>query len=152
MTSHLDSGSDFESRFAEYQETVLVFRDLVIDLREPVSSEARAALRTLGLARPFGIFTSFNPRGSNLPEEENAERLKQLEQDLAEAGLDFVKVDGCSPDRSHCECSYAVETSRDEVIEMAKRWEQIAIFWWDGTSFWIYGALLDTQPLELPDL
>ena len=35
------------------------------------------------------------------------------------------------------------------ALDIARRWEQIAIFWWDGSKFWIQGAITDGH-LELP--
>jgi len=61
-----------------------------------------------------------------------------------------VRVDACSPDRSHCECSVALKGTLDRVIDMAKRWEQLAIFWFDGSGFWIYGAIEPIRPIKLP--
>jgi hypothetical protein len=37
-----------------------------------------------------------------------------------------------------------------KAIELARELEQVAIFWFDGKRFWILGALLDTDPIELP--
>jgi hypothetical protein len=44
----------------------------------------------------------------------------------------------------------ALVGSKSRAIEIAKRWEQIAIFWFDGHSFWIYGAISDAEPIKLP--
>ena len=133
-----------------YSETVLVFDgepETVIDLREPVTPEKR---RELGLGQPFAVLTSFNPRGENIAAEENARRFAQLEADLQLLGLEYVTLDGCSPDRQHCERSVAVKVDRSVALGFARRWEQLAIFWWDLERFWIYPALVVMEPLPLP--
>lgn len=105
-----------------------------------VPPATRTALAAIGLGAPFGVLTAFNPRGIELDEADNSRRASELETELVSLGLEFVKVDCCSPDRSHCECGVAVIAPRDQVLEVARRWEQIAIFWWDGAMVWIYGA------------
>jgi len=76
--------------------------------------------------------------------------MKELEAELESSGDAFVRVDACSPDRSHCECSVALKGTLDRVIDMAKRWDQLAIFWFDGSGFWIYGAIEPIRPIKLP--
>jgi len=44
----------------------------------------------------------------------------------------------------------ALKGTLDRVIDMAKRWEQLAIFWFDGSGFWIYGAIEPIRPIKLP--
>ncbi len=139
---------------SSYSETVLVFAgepQLVIDLREPVSAATKRALGTIGMDEPFAILTSHNPRGKVLDAADNTRRLGELEAELRSVGLDYLVMDGCSPDRSHCERSVAIKVDRSEALRIAERWEQIAIFWWDRERFWIYGAILPIgPPMSLP--
>ncbi len=120
-----------------------------MDLRERVAPATRDALAAMGLEGEFGVLTAFNPRGIDLPADENTRRMSQLESELTSLGDEFVRVDACSPDRLHCECSVALKGDRDRAIDIAKRWEQLAIFWWDGSRFWIHGAITPGS-LELP--
>ena len=142
-----------DERWSSYPETVLYFAgdpEIMVDLRIPVEPAVRNGLKATGLDKEFGILTAFNPRGKDIGEDENNRRLKELEAELGSSGDSFVRVDACSPDRSHCECSVAMQTSFERAIDIARRWEQIAIFWWDGSSFWIYGAIEDIEPIKLP--
>ena len=146
-------GKQRTDRWGSYPETVLIFAgdpEVLLDLREPVPPATRKALAALGLAESFGIVTAFNPRGKDLPADENARRARALESELRGAGDDFVRVDACSPDRSHRESSVALKVSRDRAIDLARRWEQIAIFWWDGSRFSIEGAISDDDAMMLP--
>jgi hypothetical protein len=139
--------------WSSYPETVLVFAgeaEMVIDLREPVPPATKDALRAVGLGEPFSILTSYNPRGEKIASEENERRFEEMTAELRSAGIEFVVMDACSPDRSHCECSVVLKGDRDAAIDIAKRWEQIAIFWYDGGSFWIYGAISEVEPIQLP--
>jgi hypothetical protein len=146
------SGISEELR-SSYSGTVLYFPEhppLVIDLGEEVGPTLRNALATLGLAEPFGVLTAFNPHGANIEEAENELRMTKLEMELSKAGDSFVRVDACSPDKTHCERSIALRSSRARAIQLAKQWDQLAIFWWDGSTFWIYGAIADCDPIRLP--
>lgn len=142
-----------DERWSSYPETVLYFAgepEVMVDLRIKVAKPVRDGLAAIELDQPFGVLTAFNPRGVDTSSEENTRRMKELEAELSSAGEFFVRVDACSPDKSHCECSVALRCDRQRVIDIAIRWEQIAIFWWDGTSFWIYGAISDADPIQLP--
>ena len=37
-----------------------------------------------------------------------------------------------------------------KAIALAREFEQVAIFWFDGKRFWIIGALMEADPLMLP--
>jgi uncharacterized protein DUF3293 len=137
----------------KYPETVLIFSTrppVEIDLRAIPSESALSKLKTAGLPGQFAIITAFDPRGQNLTPAENEERRRSLDKKLSALGHRFVRVDCCSPDRSHCECSAAVAMRQEEAIALAKELEQVAIFWFDGGRFWILGALVDTDPMMLP--
>jgi hypothetical protein len=75
--------------------------------------------------------------------------MKELEAELTSSGDDFVRVDACSPDKSHCECSVAIKGDPERALDLARRWNQIAIFWWDGNQFWLKGAISPGE-LSLP--
>ena len=137
----------------KYPETILSFSTtppVEIDLRAIPSAEDLAALGRAGLANPFAIVTAFDPRGENLSAAENEQRTRDLERRLAKNGHCFTSLDCCSPNRSHCERSFAVEMPQQEAIELARELEQVAIFWFDGQRFWIVGAMVKTDPLMLP--
>jgi hypothetical protein len=68
--------------WAEYPETVLKFAidpEISVDLRVPLQQPIRKALRLIGLNGKFAVLTAFNPRGENIDEEENRNRLARLE-------------------------------------------------------------------------
>jgi hypothetical protein len=136
-----------------YPETILDFATtpaVKIDLRNVPSEAAVAALKSAGLGQPFAIMTAFDPRGENLSRTENEERTKELETRLSSSNYRFERVDCCSPDGAHCECSLAVAMPQEKALDLAREMEQVAIFWFDGTRFWILGALAETDPLMLP--
>lgn len=137
----------------KYPETVLQFSGIApirIDLRAVPGTADIAALANIGLGEPFVVMTAFDPRGDNLSREENDERAALLEKRLHEMGHEFVKVDACSPDGRHCECSVAVRMPKAQAVQLAREFEQVAVFWFDGERFWIIGALTETDAMMLP--
>jgi hypothetical protein len=39
---------------------------------------------------------------------------------------------------------------QSKAIDLAREMEQVAIFWFDGKRFWIFGVVVETDPLMLP--
>jgi hypothetical protein len=139
--------------WARYPETVLSFSTtpvVEIDLREIPSETTLAQLKLTGFGEPFAILTAFDPRGRNLSPDENEQRKRELDRRVATSGYRFARVDCCSPDRSHCECSVAVVMPQANALNLAQELEQVAIFWFDGKQFWILGAIVETDPIMLP--
>lgn len=139
---------------SSYSETVLIFAgepEMTIDLREPISVAAKRGLAAIGLDASFAVLTSFNPFGENLPDEENARLFSELEAELRSAGLEYSVLDACSPDRDHCERSVAVCMERTAALDIARRWDQLAIFWFDLERFWIFGVVSAMEPISLPN-
>jgi Protein of unknown function (DUF3293) len=121
-----------------------------IDLRETPSEAVLKELASAGFGRPFAVVTAFDPRGRDLSPAENEQRKRDLDRRLRKEGYKFASVDACSPDRSHCESSVAVVMPRDRAIELGRELGQVAIFWFDGARFWILGAIVAADPLQLP--
>jgi hypothetical protein len=136
-----------------YPETILTFAtgpSVEIDLRAIPSEQAIADLAAAGFGQPFAVLTAFDPRGRDLSREENEKRKQSLDQRLTVEGYKFVHVDACSPDGAHCECSVAVVMPQDKAISLARELEQVALFWFDGSRFWILGGIVESDPLMLP--
>ena len=121
-----------------------------IDLRVIPSGSALAKLDAAGFGEPFAVLTAFDPHGRDLSTVENEKRRRELDRRLTVDGYRFVHVDACSPDRSHCERSVAVVMPQEKAIDLAREMEQVAIFWFDGTRFWILGVVVEADPLMLP--
>lgn len=136
-----------------YPDTVLHFRTdpaVRVDLREPVGREMAAALEAIGLPGPFAVVTAHDPRGRDEDADVNERRAERLDERLLALGADFLHVDACSPDGSHCEASVAALIEREQATVLAREFEQVAIFWFDGEKFWIMGALAGGDPVMLP--
>lgn len=153
-----------DEKWKRYPETVLDFQPAgggTIDLRRPLDERVRAALREIGLTEPFAVVTAENPCGENAEDEPtaadeaeqrraNAARSDRLERELAAAGHHFVRVDGVAPDGDYREHAVAVVMPRAQAVALARRYRQVAIFWYDGRDFWLVGAMTDHEAERLP--
>jgi hypothetical protein len=139
-------------RTEAFVETVLHFDapgQPVIDLRIPLTTRDKTVLAHLGLGQPFGICTAANP-GYLRPPVANAEASVLLEWELLAFNTRCVAVAACSPDRMHCEHSFAVVLQCRALLEVAQRYDQLAIFWFDGETFWIIPTDPSNQKIALP--
>lgn len=152
MTESPDT--DYTDRdWGAFPNTVLYFHDehdTAVDLRDPVTPFTIARLHRVGLKGPFGVVTAYNPYGLPRPAALNAARESRLHAALALRGWRWVPVDGCSPNRVHCEPSAAVLAPLDELRALAVEHEQLAIFWFDGSQFWIVPARSSGPETPLP--
>lgn len=153
-----------DEKWRAYPNTILEFAGrppLRLDLRERVTDDTRAALAALGLATAFGVFTAENPAGENAEdapteraeerrERANDRRISQLERELDARGVAYVPVDGVSPDGRYREHCIATLTTRDDAVALARRYAQLALFWFDGEAFWLLPALASKRATRLP--
>lgn len=139
--------------WARYAETVLSFsgdHTCEFDLREILPEGAFAEFRARGFQDTFAVLTAHDPYGRDLTPGENRDLQNRLESELASSKVHFVRVDACSVDRKHCECSVAINVPQTMAIQIAARYEQMAIFWFDGEAMWLLGAMVESDPIRLP--
>jgi len=152
MTDH-DDGDYTDHDWGAFPNTVLYFHDeheTTIDLRDSVTAFTLARLARVGLTEPFGVVTAYNPYGLPRPKVMNEAREGRLLAALSLNGWTWLPVDGCSPNRAHCEPSVAIIAPLDELRALAIEHEQLAIFWFDGTQFWIIPARSSGPETPLP--
>lgn len=151
-------------KWTEYGETVLRFHDpdgFDLDLRRPVDAAARQALALIGLDVPFAVFTAENPEGANAEdaptgaeqdrrERRNVDRRSRLETELRSRELPHRHLDGVTPDGDYREHCVAVPLPREQAVELARRFDQLALFWFDGSRFWLIPVDAREQPAPLP--
>lgn len=160
----ISDGRLADEKWRAYPNTILEFETappLRIDLRERLEGDARAALASAGLGSAFAVFTAENPVGDNAEdaptsgverakERANEGREGSLEQDLRERGVSYVRVDGVSPDGKYREHCVATLMAREEAVTLARRFGQLALFWYDGWAFWLLPALAEKTVQRLP--
>lgn len=147
-----------------YAETILEFRGppvVSVDLRNELASPTRRALRTIVGADSFAVFTAENPAGRNVEdassrdEEErrevrNERRRDELERELTSLGISFVAVDGVAAAGDYRERCAAAAMSREDAVAFARRFGQLALFWFDGDRFWVVPGTARQEPRPLP--
>lgn len=139
--------------WGDFPNTVLRFAgaaDPTVDLRKPIVPEQLVPLEQLGLGCAFGIVTGENPMGITQPAERNRDLSARLKRAIEASGIPNIHVDACSPDHSHCERSVAVVAPLESVVKLAYEFDQLAIFWFDGSAFWIVPARSNRERVRLP--
>ena len=100
-------------------------------------------------AERMHVITAANPRSRLLRASENQERNRLLAQDLDAAGLTYRPAIGRSPDTSWSEASFAViDADPDTLIDLARRYEQHAIFEWTPEHRTVLWTDQDAEPLH----
>ena len=138
-----------------FADTVLHFRsgaEWILDLRHEIDAPARIQFGQFGLEQSFGILTAQDPMGVRQTTVINTALAATLQQELAGVQAAHICVDACSPDQSHCEQSIAIALDLQSLIAIAYRYDQLAIFWFDGEAFWIIPVHSRNARLRLPVL
>jgi hypothetical protein len=136
-----------------YENTILRFAGstrFAVDLARPLSADDRAALGALGIGASFAVVTAYNPGGRKLLTLHNRWRYLRMRIALAARRTRVVAASGESPDGSHRERGFAVALSRADAVAIARHFGQLAIYWFDGDSFWLDGALATREAERLP--
>jgi hypothetical protein len=126
-----------ESPWDRFAETVLVFagdEPVVAHVHAGLGPSKRTRLKSLGLGDCFAIITPCNPLGVTLEDQPNAKRLTAFRAELDQLGIRTVEADGWSPDRTHVERGNACALSLTAAMALARRWQQLALFWFDGAE------------------
>ena len=153
-----------DEKWAQYPCTILEFAppdSLRIDLRRPLGTPERAILASLGLDRPFAVLTAENPMGENTEDKptatqqaaadsRNDSRRAELEAELRKSGIEFQPCDGVAADGDYREHGVAVVLPREQAVMLARRFGQLAIFWFDGRNFSLVGAVARKASEKLP--
>lgn len=123
---------------------------ITIDLTRPLAASTVAALSALGIGNQFAIVTAWNPGGRIVSPVRNRWRGACLCLVLVLHGAPFVAAVGESPDGSHHEQGFAVGTGRQHATTLARRFGQLAIYWFDGESIWLDSVQSARAPVRLP--
>lgn len=139
--------------WSHYGDTLIELFDdgsLVLDIRQPIPHDQQQQLAASVLGAQFAVLTAFNPHGRDHSAADNAARDRALRAELTAAGYTWVCADGWAPDRSHREPGVALVADRARAQEIARRYEQSAIYWYEHGVVWLVGALVDAPPEQLP--
>ncbi|MBA3673222.1 MAG: DUF3293 domain-containing protein [Gemmatimonadaceae bacterium] len=148
MTTPLD-----DPRWEHYANTLLRFfahGSLIVDLRHPMPAETIALLASHHVGPTFAVVTACNPLGRNVDDTQNTQLTHLLTIDIAAHDCAWVPADGMSPDGRHVEPGVAASLPRDDARALAREYDQLAFFWFDGVAMWLIGAVVDTPDRRLP--
>ena len=121
-----------------------------VDLRQPLNDASRRLLRELALGSVFAVITASNPRGRTTSAAKNRWRELRMRARLVASRLRFIPANGESPDGSHVERGFAIALPRAEALALAREYEQLALYWFDGTRFWLDFVSEAREPKPLP--
>jgi Protein of unknown function (DUF3293) len=94
------------------------------------------------LVTPVYLLTAYNPRGEDLPLEENERRLAELGAHLRKELVVAVRSLGASEDRSWMEPGFAlIDAGEAKALAIARRFDQAAIYVWSAERLEVVGAL-----------
>jgi hypothetical protein len=94
------------------------------------------------LVTPVYLLTAYNPRGEDLPLEENERRLAELGAYLRKELVVAVRSLGASEDGSWKEPGFALlDATEPQALDIARRFEQAAIYAWSAERLEVVGAL-----------
>jgi hypothetical protein len=132
--------------------TLLHFTEhgLVIDLRRPLGREVRGQLAAIGLGDGFCVITADNPNGRTQSDSQNAAAMHRLREAVVTLDADATPCDGTNPEQTHREQGLAARIDRARGIELGRAFEQIAIFHYDGDTFWLVPAMAEGPARQLP--
>jgi len=82
----------------------------------------------------FAIITAWNPKDVILPEQENQKRNRCLQKSIKKTMVLGTKIIGASADLQHQELSLIIEGALQDLINLAQKFKQNAIFWVQGDS------------------
>jgi Protein of unknown function (DUF3293) len=138
--------------WCHYPQTILrfPFADRAIDLRSELPAEERLFLKNLFPRGRFAIVTPANPHGTELSKAENERRLNRFAIELDVLHIPHVRADGASHDGSHVEPGFAVPLKLLAAVRLAQHWEQVGLFWFDGSRIWVVPADHEHEALPLP--
>jgi hypothetical protein len=121
-----------------------------VDLRCEIDPGVCRYFITVGFERSFGIVSGQDPMGQHPTLAENERLAASLQQEVSGLSVAQSSVTAFSPDGSHCEKSVAIALDLESLIALADRYRQLAIFWFDGDSFWIIPVRSSMAKLRLP--
>jgi hypothetical protein len=96
------------------------------------------------------VVTACNPLGRVLEPSANRRLSAQLDSVVLRQWPDARRADGFAPDGSHGEAGWALPGSIEPARDLAARFFQRALFWYDDDRFHIVPVLAPGPILSLP--
>lgn len=91
----------------------------------------------------FAIITAYNPLGKICSKSANRTLDKELQADIEGLKAPYRRLWGCSPEFDHSEKSWAVMTDKGTAINLAKKYQQNAIYWVEQVCLFLVPCMLE---------
>jgi len=142
-----------DPNYGHYYRTVLEFhiedQRLCVPLDRPVDTGTAYDLNCYCPGPGFVVITAFNPRGISINEDQNEARQEQLEVRMMDQRIPYLRCDGLDPDSDHRERGIAVHMDRPTAHDLGVEFEQSAMYWFDGSRFWLVPVLARGRRSEI---
>lgn len=112
-----------------------------MDLWESYKSSVFICYQPLGDAINFAIISAQNPAGTIQHPQHNLRLDRELETHLDHHQLPSRAIIGSSPDLSFQEKSWAVLCDKSRALELARHFQQNAIYWVEAGKLYLVPAL-----------
>lgn len=87
-----------------------------------------------GIGPTFVVVTACNPHGQQLSDSWNRRLTRALREDVVRLGVVWEPATGVSLDGTHREEGVVLSLARNDAIELARKFGQTALFWFDGEA------------------
>ncbi len=134
-----------------YKLAVIDFGNGLVPVAERVSitGEAFQILEQHKLLPRFGVITACNPLGQAVDASTNDALSSQLRERLQQLCVRVVPCSAGAADGSHREASFAVAMPLGRLTDLAVKFRQSAIFWFEEDRFWLMPVAVQAQPSDL---
>lgn len=96
----------------------------------------------------FAIITAYNPLGNICTQSVNQGLNKRLQADAEQLKVPHRKLWGCSPELDYSESSWAIMTDKETAINLAKKYQQNAIYWVEKGQIFLIPCMLTQYKVE----
>ncbi|MCE9679355.1 DUF3293 domain-containing protein [Shewanella sp. AS1] len=107
--------------------------------------------QTFSSSLSFAIITAHNPRGQSLTASQNRLLDKQLQQHIIRLQRPYRALIGSSVDRTYMEKSWAIPIDKASAIELARQFNQNAIYYIHKGELQLVPCLLPYGEVDLGD-
>ncbi|WP_273858536.1 DUF3293 domain-containing protein [Photobacterium sp. GSS17] len=96
----------------------------------------------------FAILTAFNPRSIVLSKRENLDRNAQMVAELSTLVPELLPITCSGLDGQWQEPGFVVPLSLTKVRQLARQWEQNAIYWVEDNELFLVPVLIEGQEIQ----
>ncbi|EWH10021.1 hypothetical protein DS2_09522 [Catenovulum agarivorans DS-2] len=108
-----------------------VYKSVYFELSQPLSAQL-----------DFAIVTAHNPLGQICSAGQNATLDRLLQAEIVALSVPYRSLVGCDLQKSHMEKSWAVAVDKAVAIQLAKNYQQNALYWVSCDQLYLVPAMI----------